>query len=72
LIKPSPEVVKALGATVSQHPVLLEWIQGWRDHELKQLPSVANNVAIAQGRCQVLGELSKLATEAPELAAKSR
>jgi len=72
LIKPSPEVVKALGATVRQYPVLLTWIQDWREHELKSLPSVANNVAIAQGRCQVLGELSKLATEAPELAAKSK
>lgn len=72
MIKPKPEVIKALGATVSQHPVLLQWIQDWREHELKQLPSVTNNVALAQGRCQVLGELSKFATESPELAAKSK
>jgi hypothetical protein len=40
--------------------------------ELERLPSVGQNVTLAQGRCQVLGELYKLVSESPDLAAKSR
>lgn len=40
--------------------------------ELERLPSAGQNVALAQGRCQVLGELYKLVSESPDLAAKSR
>jgi len=71
LIKPTPEVIHALGAAVRQHPVLLEWIQEWTAHELEQLPHVGQNVALAQGRCCVLKELSKFAEDSPELAAQS-
>lgn len=55
---------------VRQYPELLEWIAGWRQHELEQLPFTVNQPALAQGRCQVLGELEKFAKEAPQLAAK--
>jgi hypothetical protein len=47
----------------------LRWIEAWRAHELEQLPMAVNNAAVAQGRCQVLGELAKFAREAPEHAA---
>jgi len=70
VIQPSPEVVKALAATVRQHPDLLEWLADWHQHELAQLPYAKENTAAKQGRCQVLGEFYKLAKDSPELAAK--
>lgn len=71
MIRPEPQVVKALATVVRQYPEVLEFIAAWRMHELEQLPSALNNAALMQGRCQVLGELYKLAKESPELAAKS-
>jgi hypothetical protein len=71
VIRPDPSVVKALALAVRQHPELLDWLKTWRMHELEQLPNAVNNAALMQGRCQVLGELYKLAKESPELAAKS-
>lgn len=70
MIKPDPQIVKAVAAVVRQHPELLEWIGEWRTHELDQLPNAINNPAVYQGRCQVLGELYKFAKDAPSLAAK--
>ncbi len=70
MIRPDPSVVKALSVAVRQHPELLDWLATWRMHELEQLPSAVNNAALMQGRCQVLGEIYKLAKESPELAAK--
>ena len=40
-------------------------------HHVEQLPNVTQNVALAQGRCQILAELIKLIKESPEYAAKS-
>ena len=71
MIRPEPHVIHALASTVRQHPELLDWLDEWHDHELKQLPNVTTNVALAQGRCQVLGELIRVAKESPEVAAKS-
>ena len=72
MIRPTPEVTKALAASVRQYPALATWLAEWRQHELEQLPSVASqSVALAQGRCQVLSELSKFVNESPEIAAKS-
>jgi len=71
VIRPDPAVVRAIAQTVRQYPELLEWLAEWYRHELEQLPSAVNNPAVFQGRCQVLGELYKLAREAPALAAKS-
>jgi len=71
VIRPDPKVIKALALSVRQYPELLDWLKEWRYHELEQLPSAVNNAALMQGRCQVLGELYKLAKESPELAAKS-
>lgn len=71
MIRPDPKVIKALALSVRQYPELLDWLKEWRYHELEQLPSAVNNSALMQGRCQVLGEIYKLAKESPELAAKS-
>lgn len=71
MIRPDPKVIKALALSVRQYPELLDWLKEWRYHELEQLPSAVNNAALMQGRCQVLGEIYKLAKESPELAAKS-
>ena len=70
MIKPEPQVIKALAWFVRQHPEFLEWLDGWRLRELDQLPTAINNTAVFQWRCQVLGELTKLTKEAPALAAK--
>jgi hypothetical protein len=70
MIKPDPQVIKALAIAIRQHPDLLEWIEGWYRHELESLPSAVNQPAVFQGRCQVLGELYKFAKDSPALAAK--
>lgn len=71
MIRPDPKVIQALAMSVRQYPEILDWLKSWRMHELEQLPSAVNNAALMQGRCQVLGEIYKLAKESPELAAKS-
>jgi len=68
--RPDAEVVKALATVVRQHPGLLTWVGDWRKHEQESLPYVVNNMAVAQGRCQVLTELHKLMLDAPDLAAQ--
>lgn len=70
--RPDPEVVKALALTVRQFPVLLTWLSDWKKSELDALPYNANNVAVAQGRCQVLGELVKLAKDSPDIVANTK
>lgn len=69
MIKPEPEVIKALAIAIRQNPILLEWLAGWRMHELENLPNAINNPALSQGRCQVLSELYRFAKEAPDIAA---
>lgn len=69
--RPEPRVVKALALTSRQFPEVLQWIEGWYRQELEQLPSVGQNVALAQGRCQVLKELHDLMKKSPDLAAES-
>lgn len=70
MIRPDPKVVKSFALAVRQYPELLQFLDSWRTHELEMLPSVVNNPAVSQGRCQVLGELCRFAKDAPELAAK--
>ena len=69
MIRPDPQVTKALAASVRQFPVLLDWLREWEMQELRRLPQAVDNTGIFQGRCQVLGELTKLASDAPNLAA---
>jgi len=70
MLKPEPQVMKALAMFTRTHPEFLEWLQGEYQRELERLPSATNNTALFQGRCQVLGELYKLAKESPAIAAK--
>jgi len=73
LIRPSDNEVDAIAQIGRHNKVFVEWLRQWRQRELDQLPNVAaDKVALAQGRCQVLTELSKFVHDAPELAAKSR
>ena len=69
MIRPDPQVIKALGATVRQFPVILDWLREWEMSELRRLPTAVDNTGIYQGRCQVLGELVKFASDAPNIAA---
>jgi hypothetical protein len=71
MIRPDDSVIKALAVAVKHNPELLKWLYEWKMHELEQLPNTLNNPALKQGRCQVLGELYKLASEAPTILAKS-
>lgn len=70
--RPDPKVVKALALTVRQFPEVQQWVDGWCTHEMEQLPSVGQNVALAQGRCQVLKELRDLLKKSPDLATEPR
>ena len=73
MIRPRPEVAKALSIIARQYPEVKLWLQSWRKHELEQLPSVLQNTALAQGRCQVLSEITKLIKQSPEtFSAKSK
>ena len=67
--RPEPQVIKALAASVRQFPVLLDWLREWEMQELRRLPQAVDNTGVFQGRCQVLGELTKFANDAPNLAA---
>ena len=71
MIRPDLKVVKSLATVERQHTNILEWLEEWRKHELEQLPNVATNTALAQGRCQVLKEIYTLVKESPDNAAKS-
>lgn len=64
---PEPKVIKAIGTVVRQYPEILEWLGEWRTNELEALPYTSNSAALAQGRCQVLGELYKFAKESPDI-----
>ena len=67
--RPDPKVVKAIALATRQFPELLQWVEGWYRQELEQLASVGQNVALAQGRCQVLRELHDLMMKSPDYAA---
>ena len=73
MISPKPEVVKSIATVSRQYPEILVWLKEWRDHELQTLPSVLQNTALAQGRCQVLSEITRLIEQSPEtFSAKSK
>lgn len=72
MMRPQPETTKALALAVRQFPEIQRWVDDWCAHEMEQLPSVGQNVALAQGRCQVLKELRDIMKKALELATKPR
>ena len=72
MIRPDPEIVTALSRIRKQEPDVYLWLQGWYYSELERLPSAGQNVALSQGRCQVLKELYELLHQSPEFAAQSK
>ncbi len=66
MIRPTPEVMKSIAIVSRQYPEVITWLKEWRQHELAKLPSVMQNTALAQGRCQVLSEVVKLMKESPD------
>ena len=70
MIRPDAKTLQSLATVSKQFPEILEFIDTWRLQELETLPSVLNNVTLQQGRCQVLGEITKLIKDAPSTSAK--
>jgi hypothetical protein len=69
--KPTQEVIEE-AARVAKHNVrLVEFFREWEERELRELPLRQDNVAVGQGRCQVLQELVKFLDGAPSTVAKS-
>jgi len=68
MLKPEPEVIRAFAYTAQNVPAVKQFISEWATMELKRLPVTVNNTAVAQGRCQVLGELSEFFDKAPTMA----
>mgnify|MGYP003641533684 CR=1 FL=1 len=68
MIQPDKETVRAFAHIVQNVPRVAKYLEDQYRTELERLPLTANNVAVAQGRCQVLGEVCKLLSEAPHAA----
>lgn len=66
--RPDPDIHLQLAAIVKSYPHVFTWLNAWYIEELRALPRVTLNTALAQGRCLVLQELVTLLQEAPEKA----
>lgn len=55
---------EVLRSAVKHNVRLQKLFETWRTKELEDLPNVQGNVPMAQGRCQVLGELVRHINEA--------
>ncbi len=64
--QPDNSVMRGLAHIVQNVPAVRDWLIECADIELNRLPQSVNNLAVAQGRCQVLEELRKLLEEAPD------
>lgn len=67
---PNNNELKQLAAFSRGYPDAVAFFCEWKDKELDQLPHATGNTPVAQGRCQVLKELTKLLIDAPDIAAK--
>lgn len=67
----TPEVNEEALRVAKNNVRLLEFLREWKEREYAELPLRTDNVAVGQGRCQVLGELVKFFDEAPNNVAKS-
>lgn len=73
MISPDERQILMLAHISTGMSGVLEWLDTWAKVELDRLPVVpAEKVAVAQGRCQVLQEITKVLREAPSLAAQPR
>lgn len=67
MIQPDPDTVKAFAHVALNVPRVARFLEVQYHAELERLPQTASDKqGIASGRCQVLGELCKLLTEATE------
>lgn len=72
MMKPDEKVTRAFAHVAQNVPAVGEFLEMWATMELKRLPSVGRDaVAVAQGRCQVLEELTKLLRDASAHVAQS-
>jgi len=58
LTEPEIDDFIALGKS---HPYVLAFLQEWYMDELTKLPAALDNVALKQGRCQVIKEVLRYA-----------
>ena len=72
MIKPNEEVVRAFAHIAQNVPAAKAFLDEQYHTELKRLPSANGSTGIAQGRCQVLQEISNLLNDAPEIVADAR
>jgi hypothetical protein len=70
MLKPQPPELRALAMFVRQYPDFVRWMESEYMRELENLPVAQTNTAVAQGRCQVWGELVRLFRDSPDIAAK--
>ena len=71
MIRLEGEQIQAL-VQVGNQVRFVQLLKDWKDQELGLLPQRMQNVAVFQGRCQVLDELIKAIETAPDLMAKQR
>lgn len=69
MIQPDKDTIKAFAHVAQNVPRVAKFFNEQYRSELERLPATVNNLAVAQGRCQVLGEVCKLLTDAPNAAA---
>ena len=69
MMRPNPDDLISIASTAKQQRRFVEFVQRCRDHEIDALPKQMVNVALMQGRCQVLQELCKLFEDASAPAA---
>jgi len=66
MIRPDDRVMHGLAKLARHNSDVAAWLEQSYRLELERLPLAGTNVAVLQGRCQVLGELNKLISEASE------
>ena len=72
MIRPTPDDLVSLASTAKQQRRFVDFLQRCRDDELESLPKQMVNVAVMQGRCQILQELCKLLNESSAMEATMR
>lgn len=65
MIRPDEDTLKSFAHIYQNVPRVVEFFEKQYRSELERLPVATSNLAVAQGRCQVLGEICKLLADAP-------
>jgi len=63
MIRPDADVTKVLAQIYRNNPAFIEWLNASLKKELDALPYCTNNIQLAQGRTQVLTELTNTLNE---------